>query len=166
MVCMDTTTNGPTVAPQPVWFIDNLAYVHQDGDSTRGAFGVVELLGRRGDMAPLHVHRRDDECFFVLEGELELYVGEERLEVGAGRSALARRDVPHTYRIASDTARWLTITSPAGFERFILAAGVPADRAEIPTGQPVDPAELAARAAEHGIEILGPPGALPAGHDA
>jgi mannose-6-phosphate isomerase-like protein (cupin superfamily) len=164
---MTSTDPRPTAAPQPVWFIDNLAYVHQDGGSTRGAYGVVELLGRRGDMAPLHVHRRDDECFFVLEGELELFVGEEHLQLGAGRSAVAPRDMPHTYRITSATARWLTITSPAGFERFILAAGIAATRAEIPApGQPVDPAELAAKAAEHGIEILGPPGALPAGHDA
>jgi mannose-6-phosphate isomerase-like protein (cupin superfamily) len=164
---MTTTDNDPTAAPEPVWFNDNLAYVHQDGESTRGAYGVVELLGRQGDMAPLHVHRRDEECFFVLEGELELFVGEERLELGPGRSAVAPRDVPHTYRITSATARWLTINSPAGFEAFILAAGTPAPRAEIPpTGQPVDPVELAARAAEHGIDILGPPGALPAGHDA
>jgi quercetin dioxygenase-like cupin family protein len=149
-------------AAEPLWFVDSLAYVHADGDETAGAYGLVEITGRRGDMPPLHVHHRDDETFYVLEGELTLFAGDRAITVAAGRAALAPRGVPHAYRVESDSARYLVIASPAGFEQFVRAAGEPAPAAELPpAGRPLDPAALARIAVEHGIEILGPPGMLP-----
>jgi hypothetical protein len=62
------------------------------------------------------------------------------------------RGVPHTYRVGDAGARWLVTSSPAGFERFVAAVSASAT---------ADPAELARLAADHGIEILGPPGMLP-----
>ena len=151
-----------TTRSQPLWFIDNLAYVHIDGKQTKGAYHLGEVVGREGDMPPLHVHHRDDETFYVLEGEITLFVGDQQIKLVAGQAALAPRGVPHVYRIESDTARWLVITSPAGFEQFIRAISQPAERDELPpAGRPLDPAALAQAAAEVGIEILGPPGALP-----
>lgn len=147
---------------EPLWFIDNLAYVHLDSTQTREAFALVELLGRRGDMPPLHVHSRDDETFYVLDGELKLHLGDQEIRLTAGQAALAPRGVPHAYRVESETARWLTINSPAGFERFLRAAGTPAPSEQLPPpGRPLDPAALARSAAEQGIEIIGPPGTLP-----
>ena len=55
-------------------------------------------------MPPLHVHRRDDETFYVLEGELTLFVPGEQIVLGPGQAALAPRDVPHAYRVESDEA--------------------------------------------------------------
>jgi quercetin dioxygenase-like cupin family protein len=152
-----TSTNA-----QPLWFIDNLAYVHIDGEQSAGAYHLGEVLGRHGDMPPLHVHHRDDETFYVLDGELTLFVGDHTTTLNAGQAALAPRGVPHAYRVESDNARWLVITSPAGFERFVRAIAEPADRDELPPpGRPIDPAPLAQAAAEVGIEVLGPPGSLP-----
>jgi mannose-6-phosphate isomerase-like protein (cupin superfamily) len=148
---------------QPLWFIDHLVHVLIDGDGSDGTLALIDERGRRGDMPPLHVHRRDDETFYVLEGELRLFVADEQIVLGPGQAAYAPRDVPHTYRVESDEARWLVITAPAGFDNFVreVSEDAPADEMP-PHGRPVDPAVLAQAAAKVGIEILGPPGALPA----
>ena len=157
---MSTTTTAPS-APA-LWFLDNLAYVHIDGQQSSGAFGLSELAGARGNMPPLHVHHRDDETFYVLAGDVTVLFGDREVTVGAGQAVLAPRQVPHTYRVESDLARWLVINSPAGFEQFLLAMSEPAPAAELPpSGRPADPQALALAAAEYGIEILGPPGTLP-----
>lgn len=157
-----SATAHATNRTEALWFIDNLAYVHLDGGQTNEAFAFVELLGRQGDMPPLHVHSRDDETFHVLDGELKLHIGEQEIRLTAGQTALAPRGVPHVYRVESETARWLVINSPAGFERFLRAAGEPAPSEQLPPpGRPLDPATLAQTASEHGIEIIGPPGTLP-----
>ena len=144
------------------WFIQNLAVVHVSGEQTGAAWSMVELSAATGDMPPPPVHHVDDEAFYVLDGELTLFVGEEELHVCAGECAVAPKGVPHVYRVDSDTARWLAITSPAGFERFIAEASVPAGSPALPPGPPAtSPEELAAIAIRYGIEILGPPGALP-----
>jgi mannose-6-phosphate isomerase-like protein (cupin superfamily) len=95
-------TAAPSGRTQPLWFIDHLVHVHVDGDTSGGALALIDERGRRGDMPPLHVHRRDDETFFVLEGEVTLFVAGERIVLGPGQAALAPRDVPHAYRVESD----------------------------------------------------------------
>jgi mannose-6-phosphate isomerase-like protein (cupin superfamily) len=145
-----------------VWFIDTLAHVRISGSDSEGRFGLVELSGRRGHMPPLHVHHSEDEAFVVLEGELTIYVGKEMLVLGANDAAFAPRDVPHTFRIESETARWLAAATPAGFDRFVETVGSPALEPTLPD-EPVmpDPERFAAICEEFGIELLGPPGTLP-----
>jgi mannose-6-phosphate isomerase-like protein (cupin superfamily) len=63
-------TTDPPMSAQPLWFIDNLVYVHVDGEQSSGAFSLSETWGPHGNMPPLHVHHRNDETFYVLEGEL------------------------------------------------------------------------------------------------
>ena len=148
---------------QPLWFIDDLVHIHVDADASDGALALIDQRGRRGDMPPLHVHHREDETFYVIDGELSLFVGGKQVIVGPGQGVLAPREVPHCYRVESEEARWLVITTPAGFESFVreVAEPAPAERFP-PAGRPLDPAVLAAAAAKVGIEILGPPGTLPA----
>jgi quercetin dioxygenase-like cupin family protein len=153
----------PSGRMQPLWFIDHLVHIHVDGDASGGALAILDERGRRGDMPPLHVHRRDDETFYVLDGELTLFVAGEQLVIGAGQAAFAPRDVPHAYRVESEEARWLVITTPAGFDAFVREVSEPAPAEELPpAGRAVDPAVVGQAAAKVGIEILGPPGALPA----
>jgi quercetin dioxygenase-like cupin family protein len=155
-------TAAPSGRTQPLWFIDHLVHVHVDGDTSGGALALLDERGRRGDMPPLHVHRRDDETFYVLEGELTLFVAGKQIVLGPGQAALAPRDVPHAYRVESEEARWLVITTPAGFESFVRHVSEPAPAEAFPAAEsPIDPAVLAQAAADVGIEILGPPGALP-----
>lgn len=147
------------------WFADTLGRILVAGDETEGRACVVEVTGHRGAMPPLHVHHVDDEIFHLLEGELTLHHGAETVRLTAGDTALAPRGVPHTFRIESDVARVLVTGTPAGFDRFIEAFGTPAQRLEVP-GSPVPPdiesmIELE-RETGYRVEILGPPGALPA----
>jgi hypothetical protein len=65
--------------------------------------------------------------------------------------------VPHTVRVGDGDARWLVTSTPAGFEAFVRAVGSTEPQAALPS-----PEELTRVASEHGIEILGPPGMLPA----
>jgi quercetin dioxygenase-like cupin family protein len=157
--------SGPIqVAAQPMWFLDDLAKVHVDGEQTGEAFSLVELAGRRGDMPPLHVDSRNDETVYVVEGRMTWFIGDRQIALGAGAAALAPRGVAHAYRIESEQARWLVISSPAGFERFLRAASEPAPADELPPpGRSVDPDAVVQLATEYGIEVLGPPGTLPEG---
>src|SRR5712692_6689494 len=105
-------STGLETSAQPRWFIDNLACVHVDGEESGGAYCLVELSAARDSMPPLHVHHRDDETFYVLEGELRLFLSGREIALPAGRAALAPRGIPHTYRVESDQARWLVVNSP------------------------------------------------------
>jgi mannose-6-phosphate isomerase-like protein (cupin superfamily) len=157
------TTDVQPDRAAPLWFIDNLVHVHVDADTSNGLLALLDERGRRGTMPPLHVHHRDDETFYVIDGEVSLFVAGRRLTLTAGQAAHAPREVPHTYRVESEQAHWLVITTPAGFESFVRRVSEPAPADELPAAaRPADPAVLARAAADVGIEILGPPGALPA----
>jgi quercetin dioxygenase-like cupin family protein len=156
-----TTISHHTPA-QPLWFLDDLAYVHVDGELTADAFSLVELVGRRGDMPPVHVDHRNDETVYVVAGAMTLFVGDREIALREGQAAVAPRGVQHAYRVESERARWLVISSPAGFERFLRAASEPAAADELPpSGGTGDPDAVVQLAAEYGIEVVGPPGSLP-----
>ncbi len=146
--------------PQPLWFIADIARVHVDGDEASGAFDLVEIEGREGDMPPLHVHHETDEVFYVLDGRLSLHLPGRSVELGAGDAFLAPHGVPHVYRVESRTARWLGIGAPAGFAEFVRDASDEPVGDGFPDREP-DVARVAAAAARHGIELLGPPGTMP-----
>jgi len=134
-------------------FLGSRVKVLAEGASTGGALGLVDMVEMpAGDMPPLHVHREQDEGFYVLEGELTLYTPGESVTLRAGDWRLAPRDVPHTYRVGDAPARVLVVSSPSGFEAFVAA---------VAALETADPATLGAVAAQYGIEILGPPGMLP-----
>src|SRR5206468_4092770 len=73
------------------------------------------------------------------EGRMTLFVGSEVITLEASQSAYAPIGVPHAYRVDSETARWLGVAGPAGFDRFVLDASDPAPVAELPPADtPVD----------------------------
>ncbi len=126
------------------------------------AGSLVEAEARKGNMPPLHVHHDEDETFYVLSGRMSLHTPDGSVELEDGDAVLARRGVPHAYRVESETARWLVATSGDGFASFVLATSVPAEgEGYAPPEKMVSPEVLAAEAAARGIELLGPPGLLP-----
>jgi quercetin dioxygenase-like cupin family protein len=134
-------------------FLGSRARILLDGDRSGGRLGLVDMVEvPAGHMPPLHVHHAHDEGFYVLDGNVTLYLPDREIACGPGDFALAPRGVPHAYRVADRPARWLVTSTPAGFERFVAAVAALED---------ADPAALTATAATHDIEILGPPGLLP-----
>ena len=160
----DTAARTPIAldanAGEAYWFFGTLVTIKAGSEETSGGAVITENLAPRGAGSPLHVHHREDEWFYVLEGELTLWVGGEIVVAGAGGFVYGPRDIPHTFTVSSEQARFLLVTHPGAFDGFVRALGQPAERLEIPDGPgaPPDMGLLAATAAEYGLEILGPPG--------
>jgi mannose-6-phosphate isomerase-like protein (cupin superfamily) len=131
-------------------FLGSRVRILAGGEADVGLVDMIEVPA--GHMPPLHVHHNEDEGFYLLSGEATLFMPGEQVTLRAGDFFLAPGGVPHAYRVGDTPARWLIISSPAGFERFV---------AEVGEQRIDDPAALAEAAARHDIEILGPPGMLP-----
>jgi quercetin dioxygenase-like cupin family protein len=82
----------PSLAPialqaeegEALWFLGFLVFVKASSESTDGRVAVIEHLGPRGAGSPLHVHSREDEWFYVIEGELTFWVGGDVIKGRAG----------------------------------------------------------------------------------
>lgn len=145
---------------EALWAFGTLGTVKAGAESTGGSLGLVEQLAPRGSGSPLHVHTREDEWFYVIEGELTFWVGGEVIVAPAGSFVFGPRNIPHTFVVSSNQAKFLLGTNPGGFENFMAAAGEPAERLEVPppADGPPDIEALTALASTFGIEIIGPPG--------
>jgi quercetin dioxygenase-like cupin family protein len=152
-----TTWSAPGEGEQ-LWFLGTLATIKLPGEAVDDRFALIEFVFPRGASPPLHTHPQD-ESYFVLEGRLTLQAGEQRVELDAGATAAVPMGVPHTFRVDSDTARVLTISTPAGLERFIRDGGTPA---AAPTLPPLDaprpsPEEIEEIFRRHEVINVGPP---------
>jgi quercetin dioxygenase-like cupin family protein len=145
---------------ESLWFLGSHVSIKASAETTAGRVAVIEHLTPRGLGSPLHVHHREDEWFYVIEGELTLWVGGRVINAPAGSFVYGPRDIPHTYTVSSETARYLLVTEPGDFATFMRTLAEPASEVVIPppASEPPDVAALTAVAAEYGIEILGPPG--------
>lgn len=153
------------------WFFQNLMQIHATGETTNGKYFMAELSAPVGDEPPLHSHPNEEEAFYVLEGQMTVWVGdEEPIVLNKGDYAFLPRDVPHIYKVTSQIeARWLGIISPAkadGFEGFVREISSPAEKQTLPLAlSPPTPEEMKKMSKigeKYGIEFLGPPGARPA----
>jgi quercetin dioxygenase-like cupin family protein len=141
-----TTPQTQRVIP----FLGEWYRVRVSGQDTAGTFAVLETEAARGHGSPIHLHRHDCEVFLVLEGTLRVVVDGQEHEAGAGSAAVLPAGRPHGFVVTSATARYLTAHHGPRFERFVAAAAGEGD--DIP-----DPSRLTEIAAEHGIDIVGPP---------
>jgi quercetin dioxygenase-like cupin family protein len=163
-----STTSSPSIAPiafQPGegdarWFLDGLATIKAGPETTDGRVAVLEILWPKDSGSPLHVHRNEDEWFYVIEGEVTFWVGGDVVVAPAGSFVYGPRDIPHTFFVTSTVARFLMVTEPAPFADFVRTLSVPAEALTLPppSVEPPTPEVMTAIAAEYGIEILGPPG--------
>ncbi len=87
------------------------------GENTGGQYEIFELRGPRDSGPPSHSHPWD-EAYFMLEGEVEVRVGDRTLTGTPGCFALAPAGTPHSYRIVSPTARFLVFTAKSGAAAF------------------------------------------------
>lgn len=127
--------------PERLWFLGTLARIKLDAADTGGRFAAFEIELPHGAAPPLHSHPQD-ETFYVLAGEITAWLVEpasapeagappgwlERCarHCGVGAMVFAPAGTPHTFRVESDTARMLTLSTPAGIEEYVRALGEPA----------------------------------------
>ena len=143
------------------WWKTGRMTVKAGGAETGHAFSQIENFDPRGSATPLHVHHNEDEAFYVVEGEVAVLIGGERIDLGPGDYLFAPRDVPHTTLVTSESARYLTTISPAGLEELFVELGVPVADGEQPVEGAMPPMpEVARRFGAYGVEILGPPPSL------
>jgi mannose-6-phosphate isomerase-like protein (cupin superfamily) len=113
------------------WWLGGLVTVKATGKETDGRYALVEVLDPEGPQ-PLHVHHREDEGFWILEGEVIFEVGDETIKASPGSFVFGPKDVPHRYTVESGPAKILFVISPAGFEELIYATSEPAKELSLP----------------------------------
>jgi quercetin dioxygenase-like cupin family protein len=141
-----------------VWFADSLLSYKVTGDETHGQLALAEVRAPRASGSPVHTHRYEDEAWYILEGELTFWLGEESRIATTGDFVFGPRGVRHRFRVESEEARFLILVTPAGFEDFTRACGWPATARNLPPPDlpPHSEVELVAAARRHGIDITSP----------
>jgi mannose-6-phosphate isomerase-like protein (cupin superfamily) len=152
---------------EALWWMGGLATIKATAEQTGGRYTLVEILVPEFPIEEslLHVHHFEDEGFYILEGEMTFYVGDETIKARPGTFLFGPKDVPHAFSVDSGPARLLFLLSPAGMEGLIREMGEPASSLTIPPQPEAPPDEtemqrLTAIAARYGGEILGPPPSL------
>lgn len=163
---------------EPLWFLGTLARIKLDGRQTGGRFALWEGTLPHAAAPPLHSHPQD-ETFYVLEGEVTAWIVEpakaaddgdypDWMECGrpcaVGSVVFAAAGVPHTFRIESDTARMLFLSTPAGIEDMIRGLAEPASWPWLQPpgdGPRVPPERMRMVERQTGMVRHGPPPARP-----
>lgn len=116
-----------------VWFLGSLAQVKATIEESGGPWGALVVTGQPGYAPSPHIHHREDESFYILEGALQFTAGEQRFEAVPGTFVYAPMGIAHSFvEVSDEPARWLLIHGPTGdFHRFIQEVGEPAT---IPSG--------------------------------
>jgi mannose-6-phosphate isomerase-like protein (cupin superfamily) len=130
-------------------FGDVTVLIRASAETTGGAFTVVEEVPPMVD-TPLHVHAKEDEMFYVLEGEHIVQCGDQEFHLGPGGVVFLPRGIPHSQRrVVPGEGRLLVLTSPAGFEGFFR------ELAEAERASTLGPDAYAAASKRYGIAWLG-----------
>jgi quercetin dioxygenase-like cupin family protein len=143
------------------WWSEGLAVVKTTAADTGGQITILEITEPAKSEAPLHVHHKEDEGFWILEGSATFEVGDRTIEARAGDYLFGPRDIPHRYTTGPGGCRMLFIFTPGGFEEVLRAISRPAESRTLPPpsdGTPPSAEEMRAMQAAieaHGCEILG-----------
>ncbi|MDI3318338.1 quercetin 2,3-dioxygenase [Pinibacter soli] len=114
------------------WYGPNLATILVSSEETNGSFSLLKMSMRKGFGPPLHVHEREDESNYILEGEIMYQIGEQTIIARAGDYVLLPKKIPHTFQLISETASTLLLITPGGFEEMFIACGKKAEKLELP----------------------------------
>jgi quercetin dioxygenase-like cupin family protein len=120
------------------WFDSTLTVKASDP-----AIGVLECTLSPGDEPPLHIHSREDEWFYLLDGEITFHAGDKNMRGTTGAFVYFPRGIPHTFTVESDTAHCLLINTPGGFERMFELT-------------PTTVEDVVRAMNQYGMEIVGP----------
>jgi quercetin dioxygenase-like cupin family protein len=138
------------------WMGKTSTYFLATGEQTEGAFTLVDEEATRGESVPLHRHDADMESFYVLEGEITLYIeGEPGLRAKAGSFAHLPGGTIHGFRIESDRARYLILTT-ARHGEFYRAITLPSRSGRLPPLESIEGWRIKQASEDFGIDFVGP----------
>jgi mannose-6-phosphate isomerase-like protein (cupin superfamily) len=168
---MEIKTNEPYVLPKgiglhDVWFPYPTAVVGRyniktTSEQTRGRLSQVHVMDERGAASPMHIHRDYDETYYLIDGEMTFFVGDEQIGAEAGSYTFVPQGVRHCFLVRSERAEFLLTFAPAGLEGFFAEVGTPVGTgAALPEPRKVDPEDMNRRAGVYRVEFVGPPPTL------
>ncbi|HEY5628191.1 MAG TPA: cupin domain-containing protein [Candidatus Limnocylindrales bacterium] len=141
-----------------VWSLGGRFTVKLDDAGSAGRFSVVEALAVRATEPPTHIHHREDEAWYVLDGHMTFHVDGQAYPAPTGSFVLAPQGLPHTFTVDVEPTRVLVFAAPSGFEHFALELGVTATSDAAPAGLAMpEPSVLEQVGGRYGIEVVGPP---------
>jgi quercetin dioxygenase-like cupin family protein len=161
-----TTTTARVLHIEPgegpaTWAMGSLFERLASGEDTGGAVDLSVVTQPEGIATPLHVHTREAEAFYVLEGTMTYQAGDDRFLLRSGSFIYLPAEVPHAFRVTGSGVRFLGLTAPAGLLGLYDEVGVPATDHELPQGRGRPLADEIARWNEvgprHGLRVVGPP---------
>nr|MBA2600864.1 cupin domain-containing protein [Actinomycetota bacterium] len=138
------------------WMGETSTYFLATGELTGGAFCLVDEQAGQGESVPLHRHPDDMESFYVLEGEITLYIGDQPgVRAPAGSFAHIPGGTVHGFRVESEKARYLILTTPhhGQFYRAITVASRPGGLAPL---ESIEGSQIKQASADYGVEFVGP----------
>lgn len=149
----------PEGAGEALWVYGDTDNIKVASEDTGGAIAVMVTEMGPGDGPPPHVHHRENEAFYVLDGEMAALDGDRRIDgIGPGSFVFFPQESHHAFRnVGSGTARILLMFFPAGFEGYLRDVGVPVVEGQQPPETDLD--DAAPIAARYGMEFVDvPPG--------
>ena len=132
-----------------------------EGEETNRQFALMEYRAKPGNEPPPHIHEREDETLYILEGEVEVYQGDAVLRLGPGDCLFTPKGTPHAWYILTPTIRILGMVVPAHIDLYFKEMkSLPAESMELPAGAVTyamdDPQRAISLGRKHGCRILSP----------
>ncbi len=138
-----------------IWFLNTLFTVKAGADEAGGSFTFMEQLCPPGFAPPPHVHYRETEAFYLLDGTLSVTCGDLREQLFPGDFLLLPAGVPHGFAVGeAGPARFIHLTSPGQFDHFAREVGEPASDLVLPPPSDPDVEKLLDAAARYQLGIL------------
>jgi Uncharacterized conserved protein, contains double-stranded beta-helix domain len=156
-ICRKLLTRPPTFGKisleNSVHYLAHTFSFLATGKDTENAYTLIHCFFRKGFTPPAHFHTREDESFYILEGEIEFQAAEKKFTAGAGELVVLPKEIPHCFNLVTETAKALLLITPAGFETVFREFGVPAQTLELPPVPKDLPRELFQQIHQRCIEL-------------
>ena len=115
----------PAKTGQAYWVMGDLFTYLVTGIESGGRYFTLEVHVSPGNGPPPHIHHREEEQFYILEGELTFRVGDQTFQASPGDFIHIPRETIHSFKNGTTTAKLLSTFTPAGIEGFFAEAGEP-----------------------------------------
>jgi len=140
---------------QSFWLMGDFFAIKTTAEQTGGAYSITEIESFPGNGPPPHIHHKEDECFYIVEGAFSVIMGDRAFDVADGDFVRIPKGTSHTYRnVGAIPGKILVILSPGGLERLWAELGQPGSLNQTP--QKDDPSvlnRLLSLAPQYGLEI-------------